>query len=230
MKYIVTGGAGFIGSHIVEELAARKHEVVILDNLFSGKRENIAPFLEMENVSFVNGSITDLPLLRKTFEGADGIFHEAAIASVPYSVAHPAEVHEVNLSGTLNVLCAARDCCMKSLVFSLSAAVYGDSPKLPKQVDSEAFSLFAVTKLTGEYYCAVFSRLYGVWCIALRYFNMFVPWQDPGSPYYGVVSKFIANTLSHRPVTIFSDRILYPSRRIIDATYKRISRFKQKYF
>jgi UDP-glucose 4-epimerase len=207
MKYIVTGGAGFIGSHIVEELEAQKHEVVILDNLFSGKKENVAPFLKKKNVSFVNGSITDLPLLNKTFEGADGIFHEAAIASVPYSVAHPAEVHEVNLSGTLNVLCAAQDCDVKSLVFASTAAVYGDSPELPKREEMipETLSPYAVTKLAGEYYCSVFSRLYDVRCIALRYFNVFGPRQDPGSPYSGVISKFIANTLNHRPLTIFGD-------------------------
>ncbi|MGA7798579.1 MAG: SDR family oxidoreductase [Methanoregula sp.] len=207
MKYIVTGGAGFIGSHIVEGLAGQKHEVVILDNLFSGKMENISPFLEKDNVSFANGSITDLPLLRKTFEGADGIFHEGAIASVPYSVTHPAESHEVNLTGTLNVLAAARDCGVKNVVFASSAAVYGDRPELPKREDMipETLSPYAVTKLAGEYYCSVFSRLYGVRCVALRYFNVFGPRQDPSSPYSGVISKFIANTLNRCPLVIFGD-------------------------
>ena len=145
-------GLGFIGSHIVEGLAGQKHEVVILDNLFSGKMENIAPFLEKDNVSFANGSITDLPLLRKTFEGADGIFHEGAIASVPYSVTHPAESHEVNLTGTLNVLAAARDCGVKNVVFASSAAVYGDRPELPKREDMipETLSPYAVTKWPGN--------------------------------------------------------------------------------
>ena len=207
MKYVVTGGAGFIGSHIVEELAAKNHEVIILDNLFSGKRENITPILENENVSFVNGSITDLPLLKKTFNGADGIFHEAAIASVPRSVANPLETHEVNLSGTFNVLSAARDCRVKNVVFASSAAVYGENPKLPKREDMipDTLSPYAVAKLSGEYYCSVFSRLYGVRCTALRYFNVFGPRQDPGSPYSGVISKFIANTLNRRPLTIFGD-------------------------
>jgi len=207
MKYVVTGGAGFIGSHIVEELAAKNHEVIILDNLFSGKRENITPILENENVSFVNGSITDLPLLKKTFNGADGIFHEAAIASVPRSVANPRETHEVNLSGTFNVLSAARDCGIKNVVFASSAAVYGETPKLPKREDMipDTLSPYAVSKLSGEYYCSVFSRLYGVRCTALRYFNVFGPRQDPGSPYSGVISKFIANTLNRRPLTIFGD-------------------------
>jgi nucleoside-diphosphate-sugar epimerase len=204
MKYIVTGGAGFIGSHIVEELARRQHDVVILDNLFSGKRENIAPILEMDNVSFVNGSITDLPLLRQSFEGADGIFHEAAISSVPWSVAHPLETHEVNLSGTLNVLSAARDCGVKKVVFASSAAVYGGRPALPKREDMipETLSPYAVSKLAGEYYCSVFSRLYDLPCIALRYFNVFGPRQDPGSPYSGVITKFISNTLNQRPLVI----------------------------
>jgi UDP-glucose 4-epimerase len=207
MKYIVTGGAGFIGSHIVEELSKQKHEVVIVDNLFSGKMENVAPFLEKENVILVNGSITDLALLKKTFEGADGIFHDAAIASVPYSVAHPLETHDVNVSGTLNVLIAARDCGVKNVVFASSAAVYGDSPELPKREDRipETLSPYAVTKLAGEYYCSVFSRLYGVRCVSLRYFNVFGPRQDPSSPYSGVISKFIANTLSHQPLVVFGD-------------------------
>jgi UDP-glucose 4-epimerase len=207
MKYIVTGGAGFIGSHIVEELAAQKHEVVILDNLFSGNLENIGPFLEKKNVSFVNGSITDLPLLQKTFEGADGIFHEAAIASVPRSIANPLETHEVNLSGTFKVLAAARECGVKNVVFASSAAVYGDRPGLPKREDMipETLSPYAVSKLSGEYYCSVFSRLYGVRCISLRYFNVFGPRQDPSSPYSGVISKFITSTLHHRPLVIFGD-------------------------
>jgi len=207
MKYVVTGGAGFIGSHIVEELAKQKHEVVILDNLFSGKMENISPFLEKDNVSFVKGSITDLPLLKKTFAGADGIFHEGAIASVPRSVANPLETHEVNLSGTFNVLTVARDCGVKKVVFASSAAVYGENPELPKREDMipDTLSPYVVSKLSGEYYCSVFSRLYGVRCTALRYFNVFGPRQDPSSPYSGVISKFIANTLSHRPLVIFGD-------------------------
>ena len=207
MKYVVTGGAGFIGSHIVEELASRKHEVVILDNLFSGKMENIAQFQEKENVSFVNGSLTDLPLLQKTFKCADGIFHEGAIVSVPYSVVHPAESHDINLTGTLNVLTAARDCGVKSLIFASSAAVYGNNPDLPKREEMvpETLSPYAVTKLAGEYYCTVFSKLYGVRCVVLRYFNVFGPRQDPDSPYSGVISKFISNTLGHRPLTIFGD-------------------------
>jgi len=163
MKYIITGGAGFIGSHLVEELERQKHEVVVLDNLFSGKMENIAPFLKKDAVSFVKGSITDLPLLHKTFEGADGIFHQGAIASVPHSVVNPHHTHEVNLTGTLNVLTTARDCGVKKVVFASSAAVYGDNPEMPKREDmiTDPLSPYAVSKLAGEQYCSVFSRIYG---------------------------------------------------------------------
>ena len=152
MKYIVTGGAGFIGSHIVEGLAGQKHDVVILDNLFSGKRENISPFLEKDNVSFVNGSITDLSLLQRTFEGADGIFHEGAIASVPRSIADPLATNEANVTGTLNVLIAARDCGVRKVVFASSSSVYGDTPTLPKREDMtpQPLSPYAVSKLPGE--------------------------------------------------------------------------------
>lgn len=132
MKYVVTGGAGFIGSHIVEALAEQDHEVVILDNLFSGKKENIAPFLKSSNVSFVQGSITDLPLLKNTFEGADGIFHEGAIASVPRSIANPVATNEANVTGTINVLVAARDCRVRKVLFASLSSVYGNTPTLPK--------------------------------------------------------------------------------------------------
>ena len=132
MRYIVTGGAGFIGSHVAEGLAG-KHEVVVLDNLFSGKLENIAHLLD--RITFVRGSVTDLPLLKKVFTGADGVFHEAAIASVPLSVRDPLATNEVNVSGTLNVAIAARDCGVKKVVFASSSAVYGNDPTLPKRED-----------------------------------------------------------------------------------------------
>ena len=193
MKYIVTGGAGFIGSHIVEELAQQQHEVVILDNLFSGKMENISPFLEKDNVSFVNGSITDLALLQKTFEGADGIFHEGAIASVPRSIANPLATNEANVTGTLNVLIAARDCGVRKVVFASSSSVYGDTPTLPKREDMtpSPLSPYAVSKLAGEHYLRVFSEVYGLETVALRYFNVFGPRQDPTSQYAAVIPNFI---------------------------------------
>jgi UDP-glucose 4-epimerase len=148
-----------------------------------------------------------MPLLKKVFDGADGIFHEAAIASVPYSVAHPAETNDVNLSGTLNVLVAARDCGVKKVIFASSAAVYGDNPLLPKQesMTPDLLSPYAVSKIAGEHYCSVFTRLYGVQCTSLRYFNVFGPRQDPTSPYSGVITKFIASSSSHRPMVIYGD-------------------------
>ena len=207
MKYVITGGAGFIGSHIAEELLHEGHDVVIYDNLLTGKRENIAHLESRENLTFVTGSILDFPGLKTAFQDADGIFHEAAIVSVPRSVADPAETHEVNLTGTLNVLMAARDGGVKKLVFASSAAVYGDDPVLPKceSMLPDLISPYAVSKIAGEYYCSVFTRLYGVNCTALRYFNVFGPRQDPTSPYSGVITKFITNCLAHRPIVIFGD-------------------------
>ena len=207
MKYIVTGGAGFIGSHLVEELAKQNHEVVILDNLSYGKLENIAQFLNKGSISFVNGSISDLDMLKRIFETADGIYHEAAIASVPFSVSNPLETHEANLSGTLNVLCAARDCGVKKVVFASTAAVYGDKPELPKDeaMVPDTLSPYAVSKLSSEYYCSVFTQLYGIETTSLRYFNVFGPRQDPHSPYSGVMTKFISAVLRNEPITIFGD-------------------------
>ncbi|WP_292428093.1 SDR family oxidoreductase [Methanoregula sp.] len=207
MKYIVTGGAGFIGSHIVEELAQQQHEVVILDNLFSGKMENISPFLEKDNVSFVNGSITDLVLLQKTFEGADGIFHEGAIASVPRSIANPLATNEANVTGTLHVLIAARDCGVRKVVFASSSSVYGDTPTLPKREDMtpSPLSPYAVSKLAGEHYLRVFSEVYGLETVALRYFNVFGPRQDPKSQYAAVIPNFITRILNHQSPVIHGD-------------------------
>jgi len=169
--------------------------------------ENIAPFLSTGMVSMVRGSVTDLPLLKKTFEGADGIFHEGAIASVPCSVADPGKTPAINLSGTLNVLVAARDCGVKKVVFASSAAVFGNNPDLPKResMNPGTLSPYAVSKAAGECYCSVFSRVYGVRGISLRYFNVFGPWQDPDSPYSGVITKFISNTLNHSPQMINGD-------------------------
>jgi UDP-glucose 4-epimerase len=207
MKYIVTGGAGFIGSHIVEELAKRGDEVVVIDNLFSGKIENIVSFLDMDNISMVKGSITDLPILQKTFEGAEGIFHQGAIASVPRSVANPIATNEVNVTGTLNVLVAARDCEVHKVVFASSSSVYGDTPKLPKREDMipNPLSPYAVSKLTGEYYIRVFSEIYDLQTAALRYFNVFGPRQDPYSQYAAVIPNFITRILKHESPIIYGD-------------------------
>lgn len=207
MRYIVTGGAGFIGSHIVEELVQRGDEVVILDNLFSGKKENIAPFLGSGKASFVQGSITDLPLLQKTFAGADGIFHEGAIASVPRSIANPVATNEANVTGTLNVLVAARDCGVRKVLFASSSSVYGNTPTLPKQEDMtpNPLSPYAVSKLAGEHYLRVFSDIYGLQTVSLRYFNVFGPRQDPKSQYAAVIPNFITRILSRESPVIHGD-------------------------
>jgi UDP-glucose 4-epimerase len=195
MKYIITGGAGFIGSHIVEELTQQQHEVVIFDNLFSGKMENIQQFLKNDDVSFVQGSICDLSVLKKTFEGADGIFHEGAIASVPRSIANPLATNEANVTGTLNVL------------FASSSSVYGNTPTLPKHEDMtpDPLSPYAVTKLTGERYLKVFSEVYGLKTLSLRYFNVFGPRQDPKSEYAAVIPRFITKILRLESPTIYGD-------------------------
>jgi UDP-glucose 4-epimerase len=207
MKYIVTGGAGFIGSHIVEELAQQQHDVVIVDNFFSGKMENIRSFLEKKNVSLVKGSITDLSLLKKIFTGADGIFHEGAIASVPRSIANPLATHEANVTGTLNVLIAARDCDVRKVLFASSSSVYGNTPTLPKCEDMppNPLSPYAVSKLSGEHYLKVFSEVYGLETLSLRYFNVFGPRQDPKSEYAAVIPRFITKILSHESPTIYGD-------------------------
>jgi UDP-glucose 4-epimerase len=204
MKYIVTGGAGFIGSHIVEAIAG-SHEVVVVDNFSSGKPENLS--MIDDRVTCVRGSITDLPLLKDAFKGADGIFHLAAIASVARSVDDPAATHETNLTGTLNVLLAARTCGVRKVVFSSSSAVYGDEPTLPKREDMPSCPLspYAVSKLAGEYYCRVFSELFGVKTVSLRYFNVFGPRQDPQSEYAAVIPKFITRLLNNQPPVIFGD-------------------------
>lgn len=202
MKYIVTGGAGFIGSHIAEALADR-HEVVVVDDFSTGHSANLKGF----DVTLVEGSVTDLPLLKEVFAGADGVFHEGAIASVPKSVADPLATHEANLTGTLDVLIAARDAGVRKVVFASSSAVYGESPDLPKKESMlpEPLSPYAVSKLAGEHYAAAFSRLYGLQTVCLRYFNVFGPRQDPSSPYSGVISIFADRILEGKPITIYGD-------------------------
>jgi UDP-glucose 4-epimerase len=204
MKYVVTGGAGFIGSHIVETIAG-SHDVVVVDNFSSGTPENVS--MVSDRITIVRGSVTDLPLLMDAFEGADGIFHLAAIASVARSVDDPIATHETNLTGTLNVLLAARDCGVKNVVLASSSAIYGDEPTLPKRenMPPAPLSPYAVSKLAGEYYCRVFSELFGMKTIALRYFNVYGPRQDPCSEYAAVIPKFITRLLNNQSPLIFGD-------------------------
>lgn len=202
MKYVITGGAGFIGSHIAEYLS-KNHEVIVVDNLFSGKKENIADI----PVTFENVSITDLPSLKRICEGADGIFHQAAITSVPRSVQNPLPTHEINCTGMINTLLAAKETGVKSIVFASSSSVYGDTPTLPKVEDMPPVPLspYGVTKLTGEQYCRVFSELYGIRTVALRYFNVFGPRQDPNSDYAAVIPKFIHRISRKESPVIYGD-------------------------
>ncbi len=206
MRYIVTGGAGFIGSNLAECLA-RDHEVVIIDDLSSGRRENIAPFIDCPGVTFIEGSVTDLDLLLEAFQGADGIFHQAAIASVPRSVEAPGETNAVNVSGTLNVLWAAKECGVPAVVTASTSAIYGDDPTFPKHetMAPEPLSPYAVSKLAGEHYGKVFSDLYGIRTVFLRYFNVFGPRQDPDSEYAAVIPKFITRLLTGKPPIIYGD-------------------------
>ncbi len=205
-RVAITGGAGFIGSNLAQELA-KENIVVIIDDLSTGREENITNLISQENVIFVRGSILEFQLLERAFSGVDFIFHQAAIPSVPRSVDNPQASHEANITGTLNVLMAARDSGVKKVVAASSSSVYGDTPTLPKR---EAMlptpqSPYAVTKLAGEYYCNVFQRVYGLPTACLRYFNVFGPRQDPNSQYAAVVPKFIASVSQGQSPVIFGD-------------------------
>jgi len=206
-KVVVTGGAGFIGSHLAEELARRDYRVIILDDLSAGKIENIEDLLDKENVEFIKGSITDPPLLQELFRGVDYVFHQAAIPSVPRSIENPQASHEVNVGGTLNVLLAARENSVKKVIYASSSSVYGDIPTLPKREDMvpHPLSPYAVTKLAGEYYCQVFHQVYELPTVCLRYFNVYGPRQDPNSQYAAVIPRFIKRALEGNPPIIFGD-------------------------
>lgn len=205
MKALVTGGAGFIGSHIAQRLVQEGYQAVILDNLSTGRLENLESFAD--KVDFVEGDVRDAALLRKLCQGCELVFHQAAVVSVPYSVEHPQESHDVNIQGTLNALLAARDAGAKRLVFASSAAIYGEDPALPKreQMLPEPISPYAVEKIAGEHYLSAFNQLYGLQTVALRYFNVFGPRQDPSSPYSGVISIFVDRLLRQEDPTIFGD-------------------------
>lgn len=206
-KVVVTGGAGFIGSHLAEELAIDSDQVIILDNLVTGKMDNMKGLLSRKNVDFIQGSINNLPLLLKLFQNAQYVFHQAAISSVPRSIENPYASHEANINGTLNVLLAARDNSVKKVLYASSSSVYGDTPTLPKREDMLPLPLspYAVTKLTGEYYCRAFHQVYGLPTICLRYFNVYGPRQDPDSQYAAVIPRFIKECGDGNPPVIFGD-------------------------
>jgi UDP-glucose 4-epimerase len=203
--YLVTGGCGFIGSHLCEELVRLGHTVRILDNLSSGYLRNIDHL--KGRVEFLQGDIRSRGDLARAAEGVDYIFHEAALVSVFDSVERPADNNDINITGTLNVLLAAKDRGVRRVVMASSAAVYGNDPELPKRetMRPQPESPYAIGKITGEHYLRVFSSLYGVEAVSLRYFNVFGPRQDPKSFYSGVISKFADDVTAGRQPTVFGD-------------------------
>jgi UDP-glucose 4-epimerase len=206
-KAVVTGGAGFIGSHLSEELVRRDYSVTVIDNLSSGKINNIELLLSSKKITFIQDSITNFATLSKSFLDSDFVFHLAALGSVPQSVEKPEMYHETNINGIFNVLLAARDNKVKKVVYTSSAAVYGDDPELPKREDMipSTISPYAVTKLTGEYYCHAFHAAYGLPTVCLRFFNVFGPRQDPTSQYAAAIPIFIQRIREGIPPTIYGD-------------------------
>lgn len=204
-KVLITGGAGFIGSHIAERLVREGHEVVILDDLRSGNRENISAF--RDKVTLHEGSVLDGDVLKEVMTGCEYVIHEAAIPSVSESVHNPLGTHEVNVTGMLRVLEVARTLGVKRVVYASSCAVYGDSPTLPKveTMERNPLSPYALHKSLCEDYARLYTSLYGLEVVGLRYFNVYGPRQDHRSEYSGVISKFISETLKGNPVTIYGD-------------------------
>jgi nucleoside-diphosphate-sugar epimerase len=203
--YLVTGGAGFIGSNIVEELLTQGAKVRIIDNFATGRRENLDPFKNKVDLREVD--ICDLGSLKTAVRGADFVLHQAAIPSVPKSVIDPITSHNADVTGTLHVLWAAKEAGVKRIVYAASSSAYGDSPQLPKQEDmsSKPISPYGLMKHVGEEYCRLFSQLYGLETVSLRYFNVFGPRQDPSSQYSGVLSRFITAMLAGERPVIFGD-------------------------
>ncbi|MFH1045723.1 MAG: SDR family oxidoreductase [Candidatus Omnitrophota bacterium] len=203
--YLVTGGAGFIGSNIVEALVKRGEQVRVLDNFVSGKRENLTAHLKQ--IELTEGDIRDVALLRKVAKGVDFILHQAALRSVPKSVEDPLSYNEVNVGGTLNVLLAAKEAAVKRVVFASSSSVYGDTVVFPeKEIHLAApISPYAASKIAGEHYCHVFASVYGLETVSLRYFNVFGPRQSLESHYAVVVPRFIVNMLHDKPAPIHGD-------------------------
>ena len=203
-RVLVTGGAGFIGSHLVERLLALGCAVRVLDSFATGRRENLSG---LDDAELVEGDVQSYERVHTAMRGCDYVLHEAALPSVPRSVQDPLMTNVVNVTGTLNVLLAARDSGVRRVVFASSSSVYGSGPELPKREDltPRPMSPYAVSKLAGESYCHAFSSVFGLETMALRYFNVFGPRQDPASQYSAVIPRFIARARQGRPVTIFGD-------------------------
>ncbi len=204
-KALVTGGAGFIGSHLVRGLLARGEQVRVLDDFSTGKHENIAEV--RGQIELIEGSICDERTCRQACEGMDVVFHLAARGSVPLSVEHPAETNRINVVGTLNMLIAARDAGIQRFVYSSSSSAYGDTPTLPKREDMRPLpvSPYAVSKLAGEMYAAAFAKCYGMQTVSLRYFNVFGPRQDPNSQYAAAIPAFVSRMVRGQRPVVFGD-------------------------
>ncbi len=207
VDYLVTGGGGFIGSNLVECIVRRGATVRVLDNFLTGRRENLAAVTDSSAVEIVEGDLRDAAAVARAVRDARYVIHMGALPSVPRSVAEPLLAHDININGTLNLLLAARDAGCSRVVFSSSSAVYGETPVLPKQEDMppSPVSPYGLQKLTGEYYCSLFWNLYQLPAIALRYFNVFGPRQDPTSDYAAVIPKFITSMLDDQSPVIFGD-------------------------
>lgn len=203
--YLVTGGAGFIGSNLVEALLKQGERVAVLDNFSTGKKTNIKPFLK--EIDLIEGDIRDPKTCQKAMKGIEIVLHQAALPSVPRSVSDPVLTNEVNVTGTLNLLWAARAAGVKRFVYAASSSAYGDSAALPKieTMAANPLSPYAISKLTGEYYCRTFNRLYGLSTTSLRYFNVYGPRQDPHSEYAAVVPRMISALIRDQPGTIYGD-------------------------
>jgi len=205
MKFLVTGGAGFIGSNIAEELLKRKHRVRILDNFCTGKIEHIKPFLN--KVELVRGDIQKEKDLKRALKGIDFVLHQAALRSVPRSVDDPLSTNNVNITGTLKLLYHAREAKVKRVVYASSSSAYGDSKEIPQKITQRPspISPYAVSKLAAEYYCQVYAKTFGLETVSLRYFNVFGPRQDPDSKYAAVIPKFIEWGFNGEPIEIHGD-------------------------
>ena len=203
-SYLVTGGAGFIGSHLAEELLRRGHRVRVVDSMITGKATNLQ---HIQAAEFVEGDLAEAPVAERAAAGMDYVLHQAAIPSVPRSVEDPVASNRANITAPLNILVAARAAGVKRLVYAGSSSAYGDTPTLPKREDMppNPLSPYALQKLVGEQYCRMFTQLYGFPTVSTRYFNVFGPRQDPGSPYSGVISLFASALLAGRQPIIYGD-------------------------
>jgi UDP-glucose 4-epimerase len=207
MKYLVTGGAGFIGSNIVSELLSQGEQVVVLDNFATGKRENTLPLMKNKNLTLIEGDLRSFHIVRTAVKGVDYILHQGALPSVPRSINDPITSNDVNILGMLNILEAAKEFGVKRVVCASSSSIYGNSESLPKveSMPVNPLSPYALTKYAQERYCQIFSKIYGMETVALRYFNVFGPNQDPTSQYSAVIPKFIKLIMQDKEPMIYGD-------------------------